>query len=60
MKGELGQECNRTACDVTPALFFNTSTKAHYCAGCARKINSFCETPICTRVSNTEPILVDF
>lgn len=38
-KGEYLQECNRTVCKNTPAVFFNYSTKMFYCASCARLIN---------------------
>lgn len=38
-KGLLGGSCNRHACDERPALWWNRYTHAHYCVGCARKIN---------------------
>jgi hypothetical protein len=38
-KGKQMGECNRTACQHAPALFWNRSTLAYYCASCARKIN---------------------
>jgi hypothetical protein len=38
-KGEFLGECNRTACNVAPAIFYNRVTHACYCVGCARKIN---------------------
>lgn len=38
-KGEKGGECNRTACDASPAFWFNSSTRAYYCVACAARIN---------------------
>ena len=38
-KGEYLGECNRTACQNTPATFFNYSTKMFYCRACAMLIN---------------------
>jgi len=32
-------ECNRGACDSKRAYWWNTSTRAYYCGGCARRIN---------------------
>jgi hypothetical protein len=40
-KGKLNGECNRTACKNTPAVYFSTIEKAHYCAKCAREINQW-------------------
>ncbi len=38
-KGDYNQECNRTACSNKRAVFFNHSTRQHYCASCAKLIN---------------------
>lgn len=38
-KGKKGGSCNRTACQAAGAHFFNKSTKAYYCAACAKDIN---------------------
>lgn len=40
MKGEFQQECYRTACSNTNAVFYNHSTRQHYCAECAKLINT--------------------
>lgn len=40
-KGELGGECNRSACDKSNAVFFNHSTEKYYCPKCARTINEY-------------------
>lgn len=40
-KGELGLECNRNACSNSPALYYNKSTRAHYCKACASEINDY-------------------
>jgi hypothetical protein len=39
MKGDHGDECNRTACHNIPATFFNFSTTRYYCDFCALLIN---------------------
>lgn len=38
-KGLLGGSCNRRACQRPGALWFNHSTRAHYCRECAHAIN---------------------
>lgn len=38
-KGQLDGTCYRTICDNTPALYWNKSTKKHYCVACAEMIN---------------------
>lgn len=38
-KGEYNGECNRTACSNTGAVYFNHSTRKHYCRSCASLIN---------------------
>lgn len=40
-KGTLGAECQRTACKNTPALYWNKSTRRHYCKKCSMEINDF-------------------
>lgn len=40
-KGKLNGRCNRTACQRPGATWFNTSTRAYYCAACARDITRF-------------------
>lgn len=39
MKGDKGDECNRTVCRKRPAEWYNRSTQKHYCGGCASLIN---------------------
>lgn len=39
--GSHGHECNRTACNESPATFYNQSTQKYYCAGCAATINRY-------------------
>lgn len=39
-KGDLNGECNRTVCKNVPAIYYNHSTRLHYCAECARLINT--------------------
>lgn len=39
LKGQYGEECYRTACKNTRALFYNHSTRQHYCPACAKEIN---------------------
>lgn len=38
-KGLLGGSCNRVACQKPGAIYFNRSTRAHYCRSCATLIN---------------------
>ena len=41
-KGQVqGGECNRTQCSSKRAKYYNSSTRAWYCGGCAAKINRF-------------------
>lgn len=39
MKGNFNNECNRTACKVSPATYYNHSTRKYYCKACADLIN---------------------
>ena len=40
-KGEKGGLCNRTACQSPHGvIWFNHSTRAYYCGGCAHMLNS--------------------
>lgn len=50
-KGLLNGACNRSACLARPATWFNSSTKAHYCTSCARKINDINGQILCTYVA---------
>jgi len=38
-KGRKNGSCNVRACQAPGATFFNKSTRAYYCAGCAKEIN---------------------
>lgn len=40
-KGDYSGECNRTACNKQPAVFYNHSTQKHYCSACASMINQY-------------------
>lgn len=44
MKGEYGQECNRTACKNPLAFFYNHSTRKYYCEVCAVLLNKVNKT----------------
>ena len=58
-KGKKGGSCNREACQAPHAVWFNSGTRAFYCARCAHLINRAGydndraygrePTPICTR-----------
>lgn len=39
LKGKQGGNCNVTACQKPGATWWNTSTRAYYCAHCANEIN---------------------
>jgi hypothetical protein len=39
-KGEKGQRCNRSACQLPGAYWYNHSTMKHYCGTCADLINA--------------------
>lgn len=39
-KGKYGEICYRTACNNTNAVFYNHSTREHYCPACAKLINT--------------------
>lgn len=41
VKGAFNGLCNRQACQVPGATWFNSSTRAYYCPACAAKINEF-------------------
>jgi hypothetical protein len=41
--GAKGGLCYRTACRLPGATWYNSSTRAYYCADCARQINEFSE-----------------
>lgn len=38
-KGLYKGSCNRRDCQAPGATWYNSSTRAHYCRKCARKIN---------------------
>lgn len=38
-KGLYNGSCNREACQKPGAVWYNSVTRAHYCAPCAREIN---------------------
>ena len=38
-KGEHGSTCNRTACNISPATWWNPHTGKFYCTRCAMRIN---------------------
>ncbi len=40
-KGTYYGICNRTACDESPAEYYNYATQKYYCEGCADKINLY-------------------
>ena len=40
-KGLFNGACNRSACLARPATWWNKSTRAHYCAPCAKTINEY-------------------
>ncbi len=40
-KGQYLGKCNRTACDSQNAIYYNHSTKEHYCPQCARTLNMY-------------------
>lgn len=39
MKGKYNELCYRKVCNNTEAVFYNHSTREHYCIQCARLIN---------------------
>ena len=39
-KGKEGENCNRTACQVDGAYYFNKGTRAWYCQQCAETIEA--------------------
>lgn len=39
MKGDHKEECNRTVCSNSPAVYYNHSTRKYYCIECAELIN---------------------
>lgn len=41
MKGQYNQECNRSDCKNTEAVYFNHSTKKYYCKYCAELLNEY-------------------
>lgn len=41
LKGIEGGNCNRTACQQPKAAWYNESTHAYYCRGCAIEIQRF-------------------
>ena len=41
LKGIQGGNCNRTACQLPGANWYNKSTRAYYCPQCAKDINSY-------------------
>jgi hypothetical protein len=40
-KGGFMAVCNRTACNISPAIWFNSSTRKYYCNKCGLKLNDF-------------------
>jgi hypothetical protein len=57
-KGDEGGECNRGACNNSPARHFNRSTLKWYCTLCARKINESCPSdwePLCSWPTPANP-----
>lgn len=40
-KGHWGGQCNRTACEMPNATWYNSVTQMYYCTECANRINSF-------------------
>ncbi len=63
IKGAYNQLCNRSACVTNlPALYYNHSTREHYCAVCARMINemnpesyALYGSPLCELVLQAQP-----
>lgn len=50
LKGQRGGNCNRTACQLAPAPYYNPYTHAFYCKTCARELNRVWEgDPIMTK-----------
>lgn len=51
MKGDYGDECNRTACKQGEAVFYNHVTQRYYCSWCAGQINASAKqsgmSPLC-------------
>ncbi len=41
VKGELNGLCNRKACLKPGAIYYNHSTKKHYCPSCADMLNDY-------------------
>lgn len=39
LKGKYGGNCNRTACQKPGAVWYNHSTREHYCSSCASTLN---------------------
>jgi hypothetical protein len=56
--GKWGSFCYRTACQQPNAVYFNTSTREHYCLDCATRINMGCamhnEPMICSKAEQPE------
>jgi hypothetical protein len=54
-KGRFNGSCNVTACQQPGAAWYNSSTRAYYCASCAREINYWSKRDddiiICTPVA---------
>lgn len=49
-KGVLYGNCNRQACQLAPATYFNRATLMHYCEACARLINEANHELLCQPV----------
>lgn len=51
LKGVKGKNCNVTACQKPPAVYFNSVMKAWYCESCSKEINHYSRTivevPLC-------------
>jgi hypothetical protein len=43
LKGVQGGNCNRAACQMPKANWYNSGSYAYYCAPCAHRINDVCE-----------------
>jgi hypothetical protein len=60
LKGKLGGNCNRAACQQPGALYFNQSTKMYYCKLCASTINRHADVLDCLRLFGTHDLCIWF
>lgn len=58
LKGKLGKNCNRAACQEPGAWYYNQSTQAYYCKPCAWQLNRFASVLDCLRLFGTEDLCV--